>query len=61
MSFIVKVREEREVGYIGNDEEIVENKRDAKRFSNRDEAEKYANIVATSVAELHAEVVEVKK
>lgn len=61
MSFIVKVHEESEIGYIGNDEEIVENKREAKRFDTREEAERMRYIVATSVAELHAEVVEVKK
>ena len=53
--------EKEDVGYIGDDEEIVENKREAKRFDTREEAERMRYIVATSVAELHAEVVEVKQ
>lgn len=62
MSFIVKVTEDGEIGYIGReDDEIVENKREARRFNTRGEAERTKYIVATSVAELHAEVVEVNK
>ncbi len=61
MSFIVRIKDGRKVtGYINDREEIVREKNEAKRYESQKEANKMCWEVVL-VAELDADVVEVKK